>query len=118
MRQSKAYKYGLQGEEIASFYLQELGFEILSTRYKTKHGEIDIIAKKEELLIFVEVKARNAPMHMELITDSQISRSCNAASVFIAENTHYSEYQMRFDFISIIDGEIQEYIENAWSCEY
>lgn len=111
------YSYGLEGEEIASKHLRELGFEILFTRYKTRHGEIDLVAKKDDLLIFVEVKSRNSPMHMDLLSDSQIKRNCNAALCFIAENPHYTEYQMRFDFISVIDSEIREHIENAWSYE-
>ena len=51
---------GNKGEEIASSFLVEKGFELLKRNYRIyRVGEIDIIAKKENLIIFVEVKTRN-----------------------------------------------------------
>src|SRR5688572_806836 len=49
---------GKQGEELAAEALQRMGYAILACRYRTRYGEIDIIARDEETLVFVEVKAR------------------------------------------------------------
>ncbi|OPJ55641.1 YraN family protein [Alkalithermobacter paradoxus] len=51
---------GALGEQIASNYLSRCGFEIIERNYKTKCGEIDLIAKKEATISFVEVKSRNS----------------------------------------------------------
>jgi len=58
MRESK--KTGEKGEEVASDYLKRKGFDILERNYKNKHSEIDIVAKKEGVLVFVEVRSTNS----------------------------------------------------------
>ena len=50
--------FGLLGEELACQALEQRGYVILDRRYRTKHGEIDIIARDGDCLVFVEVKAR------------------------------------------------------------
>ena len=50
---------GLSGERAAAEFLQELGFEILERRYRFGHKEIDLVARKDELVVFVEVKSRS-----------------------------------------------------------
>ena len=50
--------FGLFGEELACQELEQRGYIILTRRYRTKHGEIDIVARHGECLVFVEVKAR------------------------------------------------------------
>ena len=54
------HKSGLDAEELACEFLREKSFEIIEQRYKTPHGEIDIIAKDENVVIFVEVKKRKS----------------------------------------------------------
>jgi putative endonuclease len=49
---------GILGEELAAEVLQQRGYAILATRYRTRYGEIDIVALDQETLVFVEVKAR------------------------------------------------------------
>jgi putative endonuclease len=117
MRQQLAYKYGVESEEQAANYLRGMGFEVLFFRYKTPYGEVDLVVKKDTLLVFVEVKARNNPIHFDLITKKQIKRNCDAAIYFIGENEQYVNYDMRFDFITVINGRIADHIENAWECE-
>jgi len=50
--------FGLFGEALACQALEQRGYVILDRRYRTKHGEIDIIARHGDCLVFVEVKAR------------------------------------------------------------
>ena len=52
--------YGHWGEETASAYLEKNGYTILARNYHTAHGEIDIVASKAAVLIFVDVKTRSS----------------------------------------------------------
>lgn len=52
----KAYLDGILGEDKACKFLKKQGFEILKRNFHSKFGEIDIIAKKDEILHFIEVK--------------------------------------------------------------
>jgi Holliday junction resolvase-like predicted endonuclease len=66
----------------------------------------------------VEVKTRNKPAHLELLSKSQMRRICNAGEYYISQNKDALDKDCRFDFISIIDGRIKDHIENAWVCEF
>ena len=52
--------FGRQGEQLAVNHLQAEGYEIVTTNWRCPLGEIDIIAKKENILVFVEVRSRHA----------------------------------------------------------
>lgn len=49
---------GILGEKLACKYLRERGYEIIDQNYRTRGGEIDIVAKERDMLVFVEVKTR------------------------------------------------------------
>jgi putative endonuclease len=53
-------KTGNQGEEIAAEFLQQRGYEILARNYRYKHSEIDLIVRKNDIIVFVEVKTRSS----------------------------------------------------------
>ena len=55
----QTYNFGILAEKIAISFLRLKGYEILEWRFKTKVGEVDIIAKKSDVIIAVEVKARS-----------------------------------------------------------
>jgi putative endonuclease len=57
---NKKQKLGEQGEAIAVGHLKKAGYKIIETNYRTKLGEIDIIAKDKDTIVFVEVKARSS----------------------------------------------------------
>ncbi|NLW21027.1 MAG: YraN family protein [Clostridiales bacterium] len=56
----RQYELGLEGERLAEDYLRLRGFRVLARRYRSPHGEIDLVASKGRLLYFVEVKYRRA----------------------------------------------------------
>ena len=104
----KSYKYGIIAEIIASIFLRLKGYKILKRRYKTFVGEIDIIAKKKNSLIVVEVKARknitvkNGFLIDEVIGEAQQKRIRRAMDVFIKNHQRkYQNYNIRFDLIVI-----------------
>ncbi|MCE2993577.1 MAG: YraN family protein [Alphaproteobacteria bacterium] len=111
------YDYGVRAEDIVSSFYKSLGFEELSRRYKTPYGEIDIILKKENLIVFAEVKARSKrTAASDVITQKQVRRSVDAASFYIA-SLESIECDFRFDLL-ILEGEsIARIIENAWTAD-
>ena len=56
----RAYRKGVWAERIAAIFLIAKGYRVLAMRYKSKMGEVDIIAKRGQLIIAVEVKARRS----------------------------------------------------------
>lgn len=79
---------GAFGEEIAREYLKENGFEILSTNYTSRYGEIDIIAKNGDEIIFTEVKTKatgTAYSPVEAVTPAKQAKICKTAALFMED---------------------------------
>lgn len=97
-------KFGIIGEKIAQGYLKAQGYEILKNNFYTKRGEIDIIAKKENYIVFVEVKTRSnlnygtPAMAVDGLKKKHLKSS---ASIYLYQNQFY-KYDIRFDVIEII----------------
>lgn len=109
---------GKKGEFIASQFLLKKGYEILKTRWTYKHKEIDIIAKKNDILVVVEVKTRCNDKYTqpEAAVDVKKQRFLSeAVEAFIKDFTDFIE--VRFDIISIVlkqDEYTIHHIENAF----
>ena len=98
----KTYQFGLRAEKIVAIFLQLKGYKILHKRYKNHFGEIDLIAKKSGVIIFIEVKARNKKTLIEeMLTNQQIQRIKRSAEFFIAKNPKFHKLDWRFDFIEV-----------------
>ncbi|MBW7842886.1 MAG: YraN family protein [Ignavibacterium sp.] len=98
--------FGKDGEEIAAKYLLKKGFEILKRNYRFSHGEIDIIAKDGDTLVFVEVKTRKNLEHGEpeyAITKKKIQQLKKIAELYLFDK-QIEEADCRFDVIAIILG--------------
>jgi putative endonuclease len=95
---------GRQGEEIAATYLQQQGYEILTRNYRCRYGELDIICRKNGLIVFVEVKTRRSDLFgspEEAITRSKIEHIKKVALHYMSENkAKYRE--TRFDVVTIM----------------
>jgi putative endonuclease len=111
------YSRGINAEELAAKHLQEQGFEILETRYKTKFGEVDLICKRNNLLVFVEVKQRKNFGFDDPISKQQKKRIVNAALQYTQEKPDILDCDMRFDCIFINDDNIINYIQDSWRLE-
>ncbi len=93
---------GKTGEALAAMYLQKKEFEIVARNYRHKRGEIDIIARKDKLLVFIEVKARSGNRFG--FPESFVSEKKAALIVTTAENFIYEhnwQHQIRFDIIAV-----------------
>ena len=108
------------GENIAAAHLAQHGFKCLEFNFRTRFGEIDIIAQDERYLLFVEVKTRkvNARVSgLEAVGYRKQERLRAAAEQYFMD--HGSKLQPRFDVISIEttkDGQVAsiQWIENAF----
>ena len=101
MNKSDNIILGKQGEEQAVNYLQKNGYIILDKRWKYKRFEIDIIAKNQSTLIFLEVKTRRNPIISinDIVSNAQKDRIINAAHHYILSNE--IDLNIRFDLIYI-----------------
>ncbi|MBW2659224.1 MAG: YraN family protein [Deltaproteobacteria bacterium] len=96
-------KLGRTGERIASAYLQKNGYIILSKNYRRKCGEIDIIARQGDYLVFIEVKTRTTISHghpLEAVTVRKQKQISMVAQCYLAENNLF-DTAARFDVVAV-----------------
>lgn len=109
---------GIIGEEIAIKYLRSQGYKILDRNYRTNIGEIDIVAVKKDLLIFIEVKARsniNYGYPYEAVNWQKQEKIIKTSYIYL-KHKHLDKYQIRYDIIEIfLQNEPKiNHIENAF----
>lgn len=98
---------GAIGEELAARELEARGYAIVARRYRTRHGEIDIVALDGETIVFVEVKARATAEQgtaAEAITAWKQRRLASMAAEYLARQ-HVVECPCRFDVVAIDEAE-------------
>jgi putative endonuclease len=99
--------FGKSGEKIAVNFLKENGYKILSQNYKTKLGEVDIVAKDKDTFCFVEVKTRRSDkfgMPQEAVNFAKKRQISKAALNFLKTNSLLDK-KARFDVVSVIYSE-------------
>ena len=116
----EAYQKGRAGEDRSASYLQDVGYQILFQNWRTRTGEIDIIAFKEPFLVFVEVKTLphgNLAMLDQVLGKIKRKRIIETAKYFVHKYRQYSNSYMRFDVLIVdMPGLPPLYhIENAFS---
>lgn len=111
----RAHRRGLTAETLAALSLQLAGWRILKRRYKTKVGEIDLIARRRKTLAFIEVKARRSrESALHAVTPASQRRIVNAAKVFVAEHPKAGFFTLQFDVIIVRPWAWPERISNAF----
>jgi len=107
MTKTNHLRLGEDGEQLAADYLQKQGYTILARRFRTKVGEIDIIAKEDDYLVFVEVKTRRSTIYgwpSESVTWRKQQKIIKTALWFM-KDTGNLEAKCRFDVVEIIFGQ-------------
>jgi putative endonuclease len=113
-----AFRLGLSAESRAAAFLVAKGFRILARRGRSPAGEIDIVARRRKLLIFVEVKARETlDGAAESVTPMQKRRICAAAEAWLAANPDDSVTDMRFDAVLVAPRCLPRHIPAAFEVE-
>lgn len=110
-----AFRTGISAEARACAYLIVKGYRILAKRYRTPHGEIDVVARRGGTLIFVEVKARaTLDDAAYAVTPRQQHRIVAAAQMWLAAHPTDAELNCRFDVILIAPRHLPRHLEAAF----
>jgi putative endonuclease len=113
-----AHFTGLSAESRAAAYLVAKGYRIVARRFKTPVGEVDIVARRKDVLVFVEVKARNTLDNAaESLLPRQQRRIAAAASAWLAANPDDAESNIRFDVVLVAPGRIPRHIPAAFETD-
>lgn len=112
---------GQFGEEYTASYLADKGYRILTRNYRTRYGEIDIIAMQDDTVVFIEVKARRSRIYgepKEAVSSRKQQRLITTALIYLQENK-WEEKACRFDVVEVVflaNGTVKpHHIENAFS---
>lgn len=121
--QATSRQYGEKGESQAVLFLKRSGYRILEQNYRTRLGEIDIIAKEGGAIVFVEVKARRSKRygHPKWAITLKKQRNLSMVALQYLKSTNQMESKARFDVLTIqSDGGAQqvEIVRNAFELAY
>jgi putative endonuclease len=97
---------GKSGEDLAVLELESRGYAIVARRYRTAHGEIDIIARDGETMVFVEVRRKSTDEFgtaAESVTPAKQRRVIRMAIAYLALQGLYDRCAVRFDVVAIDD---------------
>ncbi|MCF0129732.1 MAG: YraN family protein [Pseudobutyrivibrio sp.] len=103
-------------EKLAAKYLEEKGFSIVEFNFFSKTGELDIIAKDKEYLVFIEVKYRKNKRKgsaAEAVTFSKMKKICRTADYYMLTHGMNDSTSVRFDVVAIEEGKLT-HIPNAF----
>jgi putative endonuclease len=110
-----AFRTGLSAESRAAAYLIAKGFRILARRWKSPVGEIDIVARRRKLLVFIEVKARERIDDAAWsVTPRQRARIVAAAEAWLAAYGNAGIEDIRFDAMLVAPGRLPRHVPAAF----
>jgi putative endonuclease len=120
---NRQQKFGDKGESIAARYLQKIGYKILEKNYRTKLGEIDIIAKDKDAIVFVEVKSRRSRQfgNPKGAVTIKKQRKISMVALYYLKTTNHSSAKARFDVVAVTSSRDKPHIEiikNAFELAY
>jgi putative endonuclease len=111
----EAFRLGLSAESRAAALLIAKGFRIVARRFRSPRGEIDIIARRRDLLVFVEVKARGRIEDAAWsVTPRQRARIVATAEAWLARHAEHSACEMRFDAMLVAPGRMPHHLVAAF----
>jgi putative endonuclease len=106
---------GRRAETVATWWLRLRGFGVLTTRWRTKVGEIDLVARRGDLVVFVEVKRRaTLAAAAEAVTASNRARVVRAAEHYLAGRPDLATCRVRFDAVLLAPWSVPRHVEGAW----
>lgn len=120
---NKQQQFGKKSEKLAAEFLKRTGYRIVETNYRSTVGEIDIIAKEKDILVFVEVKARSSRRFGSpkgAVTTAK-QRKISMAALDYLKRTGQTDVSARFDVVAIdtATGNADiEVVKNAFALAY
>ena len=113
-----AERSGRFAEAFARLYLRLKLYAIVEQRYKTPGGEIDIIARKGNSIVFVEVKMRRSGAdEYDALASVNQRRIIRAAQFFLAKNPEMAQKYLRFDVIFLAPGAWPHHLQGAFEVD-
>ena len=121
--QDKRQQFGKNSEDLAAWYLKKNGYKILEQNYRTRLGEIDIIAKDKKTIVFVEVKSRRSIRYgsPKWSVTHQKQRKISMVALQYLKKTQQTDAAARFDVVAIITNRDEpqiEVVKNAFELAY
>ena len=110
----RAEAAGRRGERVAGWWLRLKGWRILDRRVRTPAGEVDLVARRGNLVAFVEVKARASAAELDFAIDERRLSRVAAAAEFLMSRYAGPGDDIRVDVILLAPGTRPRHIENAW----
>ena len=111
----KAYRRGHRGEWLAALALMLKGYRIVARRWKTKLGEVDLIARRGDLVLVVEVKCRPTLLEaMDAIGHQSQRRIEAAADLWLMRQPDFAKLSVRFDMVAVLPRRWPVHVENIF----
>jgi putative endonuclease len=110
-----AFRTGISAESRAAAWLMAKGYRILAKRFRTPYGEIDIVARRRNLVAFIEVKARaSLDEAAYAVTPRQQARIIAAAQAWLVAHPEHAEFDLRFDAMLIAPRRLPRHLLAAF----
>ena len=105
---SNNYAQGLLGEKVALSFLENLGYKLIEKRFKTKKGEVDLVMRDGDTIVFIEVKKRISMFDsLTALAKKQMKRIIRAAHLFLQNAELLNKCNFRFDLVGLSNfGEV------------
>ena len=114
-KRRRAFRFGLHSETLTAWMLRLKGYRILARRFRTPAGEIDIVAARASLLVFLEIKARaERDAAATALTARQRTRIERASALFVARHPALSSFRQRFDMVLVQPWRWPVHLKDAW----
>jgi putative endonuclease len=114
-RRLRALRQGRRGEILCRWHLRLRGWRIVAADWRCPAGEIDIIARRGDVLAAIEVKFRgDMDKAAEAILSRQRRRIARAAATFLLRRPDLADLALRFDVMLVAPGHWPRHLPNAW----
>ncbi len=110
----RAYRFGRWAETVGVWWLKLRGYRVLARRFDAGVGEIDIVARRGDVLAMVEVKARRNGDEADMLTLRQRARIIRAAEAYVARNPRCAGLGLRFDLLVVRPWRVPHHLADAW----
>ena len=111
----RAEKHGHRAETLAALALRLKGYRIVARRLRNPSGEIDIVARRGDLVAIVEVKARATLAEAsDAVTQDAQRRIVNAANLWLSRQADATKLSLRFDIVAVLPRRWPVHIEGAF----
>lgn len=115
--------FGQRGEDLAVRHLKKKGYKIIERNYRTRNGEVDIIARHKGRLVFIEVKTRQSRRygHPKFAVTADKQRKISMVALEYLKKNHSLQTSARFDVVTVQsseNGPVIEIVANAFELAY